>query len=112
MKIRRLPSSLSSAFRGIICMLAIFAVTLALVLTGLARTRSSVLSYGTQAAAEAVRRAALCCYSLEGTYPESYAYLEEHYPPGINETLYAVHYIAVAPSLMPEIAVVRRGTLP
>lgn len=112
MKTLRLLSPLPSAFRGIICMLTVFAVTLALVLTGLVRTGGSVRSNGTQAAEEAVRRAALSCYAFEGSYPESYEYLKEHYPPGISETLFDVHYIAIAPSLMPEITAVRRGTQP
>ena len=101
-----------SAFRRAICMLSVFAVTLALMLTGLSRAGSSVSSSGTQAAEDAVRRAALCCYALEGTYPESYDYLKEHYPIGISETLYVVHYTASAPSLMPEVTVVRRGSEP
>ncbi len=112
MKKRRLLPSLPYVIRGIICMLTVFAVTLALVLTGLVRTGASVRSEGMQSAEEAVRRAALCCYALEGAYPESYEYLKNHYPPRINEALYSVHYIAVAPSLMPEITVVRRGTQP
>ena len=110
MKKINLLSPLPTLFRGIICMLAVFAVTLALVLIGLSRTSNSVRSQGTQSAEEAIRRAALTCYALEGAYPESYEYLREYYPPGINETLYAVHYIAVTPSLMPEIAVLRRGS--
>ncbi|PKM73178.1 MAG: hypothetical protein CVU91_06330 [Firmicutes bacterium HGW-Firmicutes-16] len=112
MKKRRLLPSLPSTMRGIVCMLTIFSVTLALVLTGLVRTGYSVRSEGWQSAAEAVRRAALCCYALEGAYPESYEYLKNHYPPGINESLYTVHYIAFSPSLMPEITVVRQGTQP
>ncbi len=112
MKKLHLPPPLPFAFRRIICMLCVFVVTLALVLTGLSRAGSSVSSGGTQAAEEAVRRAALCCYAFEGAYPESYEYLKEHYPPGINESLYSVHYTAVAPSLMPELAVVRRGVSP
>ena len=111
MKKRHILSPFPSFFRGVVCMLTLFAVTLALVLTGLVRTGSTVRSEGTRSAEEAIRRAALCCYALEGAYPESYDYLKEHYPPGINEALYAVHYIAVAPSLMPEITVVRQGTL-
>ena len=93
-------------------MLAVFVVTLALVLTGLIRAGNNVRTEGLKTAEEAVRRSALCCYALEGFYPENYEYLKEHYPPGINERLYLVHYTAVAPSLVPEITVVRRRELP
>ncbi len=108
MKKRLNISPMLSALRGIACMLSIFAVTLALVLTGLGRTDKSVREGGQRAAEDAVRRAALCCYALEGSYPESYDYLQEYYNPKISETLYAVHYTAVASNIMPEITVIKR----
>lgn len=104
----RIPSVL----RGAVCMLSFFAIILALVLTGLARTSESVRTDGLNAAEAAVRRSALCCYALEGAYPESYEYLKENYPPGINEKLYTVRYTAVAPALPPVLAVLRTGAAP
>lgn len=108
----RLQLSFPSAVRGSVCMLTVFAVMLALVLTGLSRTDESVRSGGSQSAEEAVRRSALCCYTLEGAYPDSYEYLRVNYPAGINEALYSIHYVAFAPSLMPDITAVRQGAQP
>lgn len=106
---KRLNKSLAlSVLRGVACILSIFAITLTFVLTGLGRTQNSVREAGQRAASEAVHRAALCCYALEGSYPESYDYLKEHYDPEINEALYTVHYIAVASNIMPEITVTKR----
>lgn len=112
MKNRRIMPRIPAILRGAVCMLSLFSITLALILTGLVRAGKTVRANGLSAAEEAVRRSALCCYALEGSYPESYEYLKEHYPPGINETLYAIHYTAAAPSLMPEIAIVRRRSVP
>lgn len=108
MKKRLNKSPTLSVLRGAACILSIFAITLTFVLTGLGRTENSVREAGLHAANEAVHRAALCCYALEGSYPESYEHLQEQYDPKINETLYTVHYIAVASNIMPEITVTKR----
>ena len=108
MKMRLSKSPALSVLRGASCILSIFAITLAFVLTGLGRADKSVREGGQRAAQEAVRRAAFCCYTLEGHYPESYDYLKEYYNPKISETLYSVHYIAVASNIMPEITVTKR----
>ena len=108
MKMRLNKSPTLSVLRGAACILSIFAITLTLVLTGLGRTESSVRDSGQREATEAVRRAALCCYALEGSYPQSYDYLKEYYNPKISETLYSAHYITVASNIMPEITVTKR----
>jgi len=101
-------SPVLSVLKGIVCKLSIFAITFALVLTGLGRADKAVREEGLLAAAGAISHAALCCYALEGAYPESYDYLLEHYNPKISETLYTVHYTAVASNIMPEITVTKR----
>lgn len=108
MKVRPNNSPTLFVLRGVACILSTFAITLTFVLMGLGRTENSVREAGQRAANEAVHRAALCCYALEGSYPESYNYLQEHYDPKINETLYTVHYNAVASNIMPEITVTKR----
>jgi len=85
-----------------------FALLLCLVVFGLRRTDASLASHGIRLAEEAVRRAAVSCYALEGAYPESYDYLREHYGLRVNEALYAVNYQVFASNIMPEITVVRR----
>ena len=59
-----------------------------------------------QAVLQAVTRAAVHCYALEGAYPESLDYLEEHYGLSIDGRRYAVHYNCFASNLMPDIDVV------
>ena len=61
---------------------------------------------------EAIRKAvygrALQCYVIEGSYPESLAYLTENYGLAVNTDDYRVIYIAYAENLPPEIKVVPR----
>ena len=58
---------------------------------------------------EAVRRAAVQCYALEGVYPPSLAYLEEHYGVAVDESRCFVDYQYVAANLMPDITVLPRS---
>ena len=55
---------------------------------------------------ESLRRAAVSCYAIEGSYPASLDYLTTHYGVVIDEEKFAVHYEIFASNLMPEITVV------
>lgn len=57
---------------------------------------------------DALHRAAVACYSVEGFYPPDLAYLEEHYGVQINRRQYAVSYVPVAENLMPDITVLEK----
>lgn len=55
--------------------------------------------------AQAVRRAAVQCYALEGFYPSDLNYLKEHYGLSVDESRCFVGYQYVASNLMPDITV-------
>lgn len=57
---------------------------------------------------DSIRRACISCYSLEGIYPPTLQYLEEHYGLQINDKHYAVFYEIFAENIMPDITVVIR----
>ena len=63
-------------------------------------------------AEQAVRRAAVSCYAVEGAYPESYEYLKEHYGAMVDEENYAVFYEVFASNIMPDITVIQIGGQP
>lgn len=94
-----------TGLRGPMAALAAFALALCLLLAGLGGTDRAVQENGRRAAEEAVRRAAVTCYALEGAYPESYAYLKEHYGVAVNEDIYHVDYAVFASNLMPDVTV-------
>lgn len=56
---------------------------------------------------EAVRKASVQCYAIEGRYPSSVEYLEENYGLQIDKKNYAVFYEGFASNVMPDITVVR-----
>lgn len=58
---------------------------------------------------DAVLRAAVECYAVEGVYPSSLSYLETHYGLQINHRDYLVIYDAFAGNLMPQVQVLVLG---
>lgn len=54
---------------------------------------------------DTVRREAVQCYALEGSYPQDLAYLKERYGLRYDEDHYVVHYKSLGGNLLPEISV-------
>ena len=71
--------------------------------------QSRICEGGRTAIREAVLRAAVECYSVEGAYPESLDYLTEYYGLSINRNRYIVVYDAFASNQLPDIQVLVRG---
>ncbi|MBQ6335382.1 MAG: hypothetical protein IJI46_09965 [Erysipelotrichaceae bacterium] len=57
---------------------------------------------------QAIERAALQCYVVEGAYPVNLDYLKQYYGLTINENTYYVVYDAYAENQLPDIRVVRK----
>jgi hypothetical protein len=54
---------------------------------------------------EALRRAAVSCYAIEGAYPPSLEYLVENYAVSYDSDRFVVKYELFASNLMPDITV-------
>lgn len=54
---------------------------------------------------DAIRRASVQCYAIEGRYPPSVEYLEAHYGIVIDRRRYHVFYDGWASNVMPDITV-------
>ena len=61
-----------------------------------------------QATEDAVRRATVSCYAIEGFYPPSLEYLCEHYGVSMDER-FVVEYEAFGGNIMPQVTVIFRG---
>ncbi|MDO4800303.1 MAG: hypothetical protein Q4A52_07315 [Bacillota bacterium] len=56
---------------------------------------------------DAIRKAAVTCYAIEGSYPPL-AYLVEHYGVVLREDRFYYHYEMVASNILPSIRVIPR----
>jgi hypothetical protein len=54
---------------------------------------------------DALRRASVQCYAIEGRYPPSVEYLEKHYGIQLDRERYDVFYSGFASNFMPDITV-------
>ena len=79
-----------------------------LVFLGVSGRRQDVLDEGAAAVRAAVQREALQCYIVEGVYPPSVEYMEEHYGLQIDKENYEISYNVIAENLMPDITVLEK----
>lgn len=56
----------------------------------------------------AIDRSITQCYALEGSYPSSFAYLEEHYGLIYNKEQFFVDYEYIGGNLRPSITIIER----
>jgi len=101
-------SSEQLLLRGLFAKAIVFIPVLTVIIIGLGTAEASVNEQGQSLTEDAVRRAAVSCYAFEGSYPESYEYLKEHYNLKINEEIYDVDYNIFASNVMPDITVLKR----
>lgn len=91
--------------KNILFSLAIFLCVIAIFIyaTGQLSVRST--SEGAVTLGNAIQRASVQCYAIEGRYPASVDYLVENYGLQIDEKKYVVFYDGFASNIMPEITV-------
>ena len=95
--------------RGLLITLVVF---IALIYCGMSLFRgvSSVSSAAqTELVQNAVRRAAVTCYAVEGAYPSTLDYLKRNYGLIYDEENYFVFYNSFASNILPEIRVTEKG---
>lgn len=85
--------------------IGIFCIVLFLFLEGLSSISTTTSRQEMESLERSVVRSTVQCYALEGFYPESLSYLEEHYGLTYDKDKYVVSYEAAASNLMPSIDV-------
>lgn len=60
----------------------------------------------------AIQKSLTSCYAVEGAYPASLSYLEEHYGLIIDHDKYVVDYQTIGTNIRPAVLVVRIGEAP
>lgn len=88
----------------------LIAGVLLLFLTGISNIKNGNSLEDKKKLEETVRRAAVSCYSIEGSYPPSLEYLLENYNIRYNEKKYTIKYEITASNLMPDITVLEQKT--
>ncbi|QAT42128.1 hypothetical protein EQM06_02160 [Aminipila luticellarii] len=85
--------------------IAVFLCTVAVFLYSINAVSKRSEAEGAEALQQAIQRASVQCYAIEGRYPASVEYLTENYGIQIDRDKYAVFYEGFASNIMPDITV-------
>lgn len=84
----------------------IFCFVLFLFFGGLSSVTKTASKKELESLKQAVIQSSVQCYALEGFYPESLDYLEDHYGITYDKDKYIVSYEVTASNLMPSVMVI------
>ncbi len=90
---------------GIFWSLLLFGSVVLIILLGIENVSATVTLQQQQMLADSVRRNAVQCYSIEGSYPPDLNYLEVNYGLYYDKEKYVVHYQSLGSNLLPQISV-------
>lgn len=90
---------------GIVIMLLLFLVFILFFYRQFSGMSDEVKDSDIEMLKNALNNAAVTCYAIEGSYPESLEYIEEHYGITVDREKYIVEYQIFLPNVMPEITV-------
>lgn len=91
--------------RSLILSILILVLIVTYVMFGTIATSKSADEEGRRIAERAIRRSVMQCYALEGAYPPSIQYLEDHYGLIVDKDRYHVVYKPDMANIMPTIVV-------
>ncbi|MFZ2539141.1 MAG: hypothetical protein WAX04_09615 [Oscillospiraceae bacterium] len=97
----------NSLLKDTVLPVLLFAVILFLFTLGLHSINSTTEQEQFNSTKQAITRAVVHCYAVEGAYPANLAYLEDQYGLTINYNKYLVDYKCFASNLMPDITVLK-----
>lgn len=93
-------------WKSMIVPLLIFAAFLIFFFVGVGNVSSVVTEESRDILQDAVVRATVQCYAIEGMYPPNIGYLEENYGLTYDHDRFIVHYEAFADNILPDITVI------
>lgn len=96
-----------TAVRSIVFPVALFLALLLFFFYTVGSLGNTAASEQEKTIEQAVVRAAVNCYAVEGAYPQDIAYLEDHYGLTIDKEKYRIDYQCFASNIMPQIVVVK-----
>ena len=100
-----------SGSRSLLQLLAVqvlFIICLCFVLTAVGNVETGQKTENDKRVEDTIKNAVVNCYAIEGRYPATLAYVEEHYGLQIDRDRYHVFYEVFADNIMPEITVISK----
>lgn len=95
--------------RGIIVSILFFALLASLFVSVIGQMKDKSDGEQNKLLEDALYRAAITCYAIEGRYPPSVKYITDNFVIVVDEEKYIVSYDAFASNVMPNIRVLVKG---
>ena len=96
-------------FKSIYVAILVFAVFMFIFMMGVAIMGTGNGDRQEQALNSAMERDIMHCYALEGFYPPSLEYMEEHYGLTYDKSAYIVDYQPVGNNIYPNYTIIKKG---
>ena len=84
----------------------LFCMITGLFLAGLSSVSRITAENEADSLKQTIIRSAVHCYAVEGFYPDSMTYLEEHYGITYDKDRYVISYESIGSNLMPDVTVI------
>ena len=94
--------------KRLILPLCIFGFVLVLFFVGISSVSADNERRQLESLENALNRSILYCYAMEGTYPESLAYIQENYGITYDEDLFFVDYQPIGSNIYPNLTIIKR----
>lgn len=93
---------------GILIPVCVFLLALGALLYGLSSISQTTSREQKKSLEAALNRSIMDCYATQGSYPESLAYIEEHYPLLYDRERFYISYQPIGSNIMPEVTIIDR----
>lgn len=100
--------SMSGNKKTVILPLAGFVLIVALFFAGVNKISGTSDAQAYESLQTALRRNMTHCYAIEGQYPPSLEYMEEHYGLSYDKDKYYIDYQVMASNIMPSVTIIKR----
>lgn len=85
-----------------------FCLLLALFLNGISSVSETTVNKQMESLETALNRSIAQSYAVDGIYPPSLAYIEEHYGLYYNHDLFFIDYQPIGSNLLPDVTIIRK----
>ena len=96
---KRIIESMNFSVFFFVLIIVVFLIGISFIASTSSRDQKQVLT-------DAVNKDIIHCYAIEGYYPPSLAYIEEHYGLTYDKSKYLVDYVPVGDNIMPSVTIV------
>lgn len=99
-------SKLNIPLKALILPLLSFVLIFGIFYVGISQINETATTQQYENLKTAIRQSIVHCYAVEGRYPESLAYIEDHYGLTYDTSKYYIDYQPVAANLMPDVTII------